>query len=131
MTPPRIRRTGPPSSDFFGKSFEKNFNLAKKMTKKIFFLKSFPLLYCDSLGPTLAFPAVVFARYHFFEPWCAPQNDPFLTKKGEKVFFGPKGDIFVSKEWYGWSRILYPIRSVGFHSCLRVISHAQMSDLVL
>ena len=22
--------------------------------------------------------------------------------------------LFVSKEWYGWSRILYPIRSVGF-----------------
>ena len=66
---------------------EKKFNLAKKMTKK----RSFPVLYFDSLGPTLALSAVVFARYPFFEPWCATQNDPFLTKKGEKVFFGPKG----------------------------------------
>ena len=67
------------------------------MTKKIFFPKSFPLLYFDSLGPTLAFYAVVFARYHFFELWCAPQNDPFLTKKGEKVFFGPKGAFLCRK----------------------------------
>ena len=99
------------------------------MAKKIFFQNRFP--YCILIvWATLAFYAVVFARYHFFELWCAPQNDPFLTKKDEKVFFGPKG-AFLSKERYGWSRILYPIRSVGFHSCLRVISHAQMSDLVL
>ena len=45
VTPPRIRRTGPPSSDFFGKNFsKKKFNLAKKMTKKIFFQNRFP--YC-------------------------------------------------------------------------------------
>ena len=79
------------------------------MTKKIFFQNRFPYCILIVLGPTLAFYAVVFARYHFFELWCAPQNDPFLTKKGEKVFFGPKRGIFVSKEWYGWSRILYPI----------------------
>ena len=35
VTPPRIRRTGPPSSDFFGKKvLKKNFKLAKKMAKK-------------------------------------------------------------------------------------------------
>ena len=62
-----------------------------------FFTKSFPLLYFESLGPTLAFSAVVFARYLFFEPWYAPQNDPFLTEKGEKVFFGPKGAFLCRK----------------------------------
>ena len=97
MTPPRIRRTGPPSSDFFGKNFLKKFQLGEKNDKKNIFPKSFPLLYFDSLGPTLAFYAVVFARYHFFELWCAPQNDPFLTKKGEKVFFGPKGAFLCRK----------------------------------
>ena len=29
-------------------------------------VEKIPLLYFDSLGPTLAFYAVVFARYHFF-----------------------------------------------------------------
>ena len=42
VTPPRIRRTGPPSSDFFGK---KKFKLAKKMVKKIFFQHFFPIVF--------------------------------------------------------------------------------------
>ena len=90
MTPPAYPQDGSAKLGFFRKKkIEKNFNLAKKMAKKIFFQNRFP--YFDSLGPTLAFSEVVFARYPFFEPWCAPQNDPFLTKNGEKVFFGPKG----------------------------------------
>ena len=54
------------------------------------FPQLFPLLYLDSLGPILAFCAIVFARYRFMKPWYASQNDPFLTKEGEKVIFGPK-----------------------------------------
>ena len=62
---------------------------------------------------------------------CVPW--PRLAEKytrWKSIFRTPRG-LFVSKEWCGWSRILYPIRSVGSNSCLRVISHPQMSDLVL
>ena len=69
MTPPRILRTDPPSSDVFRKKNCKKFQLGEKNDEKNIFSKSFPLLYFES--------------------------------------------------------------SVGFDSCLRVISHTKMSDLVL
>ena len=93
VAPPRIRRTGPPSSDVF----EKKFNLAKKLAKKIFFQYSFPCCILIVSGPILAFSAFGFSRYLFFEPWCATQNDPFSTEIGEKVFFGPQG-VFLGRK---------------------------------
>ena len=61
------------------------------------FLKSLHLLYFYSLGPTLPFYAIVFDRYPFFKPWYARVNDPFLTQKGEKIFFGPQGAFLCRK----------------------------------
>ena len=77
--------------------FLKQISTWRNKWRKKYFTKSFSLLYFESLGPILAFSAVVFARYPVFEPWCAPQNDPFLTKKGEKVFFGPQGALLCRK----------------------------------
>ena len=46
VTPPRIRRTGPPSSDFFGKCFlKKNSTWRTKWKEKYFFNIFFPIVF--------------------------------------------------------------------------------------
>ena len=68
--PPAYPQDGSAKFGFFRKkTFEKKIQLGEKNDKKNIFPKSFPLLYFDSLRPTLAFSAVAFARYPFFEPW--------------------------------------------------------------
>ena len=89
------------------------------MAKK-YFPKSFALLYFYSLCPILAVHTVVFARYPFFEPWCAPQKDPFLTKKGENVIFGPQG-VFLCQRMVWFESHSLPNAFSSVHSRLRSV----------
>ena len=70
------------------------------------------------------------SSFHLF-PMCAFTLHKYILYEWNfsNLSFAPLHHTFGRHSW-GWGRILYPIRSAGFHSCLRVISHEQISDFM-